>query len=156
MIDGIVDAEKAVVGAVEHGHGDWAVLGVVLGDVKRQLLRNSLGVYLCYNVLFAFVEECQHGVVNIIVEQDNAFLGGAYEVGNERMGIEDLAVEEDALCRLLAGFEQLENEVNALIGGNLVLLNVFNSLENGCIGNKEMSHGSERTHNLYVHFDGGL
>ncbi len=68
MVDAIVDAEEAVVGAVEGHDGDGAVLGIVLGDVERQLMRDGFGVNLGFDGLLAFVEEGEHGVVDIVVE----------------------------------------------------------------------------------------
>ena len=156
MVHGVVDAEETVVGAVEYRHGDWAVLGVVLGDVERQLRRYRLCENLCCNILFAFVEKSQHGVINIVIKQGNAFLGRAYEVGNESVGIEDLAVEEDALSRLLASFEQLENAVNALVGGNLVLLEGVNPLEYTSIGYEEVAHSDKGIHNLDAYLDSSI
>ena len=42
--------------------------GIVLGDVERQLLRDGFGVNLGFDGLLAFVEEGEHGVVDIVVE----------------------------------------------------------------------------------------
>ena len=145
MVDGIVDAEKAVVGAVERHHLDRAVLRIVLGDIERELLRDSLGVDFCIDVLFAFVEERQHGVVNIVVEQNDTFLGGADEVGNKSMSVEDLTIEEDTL---LWGFEQLEHTVDAMVSGYLVLFKGVETLEDARIGYKEVAHSDKGIHNL--------
>ncbi len=98
MIDGVVDAEVAVVNSVELLHFDGLVLGVVLFEVERKLLLDLLGVDGGRNLRLALVEHRQHGVVDIVVEQHNALLGRADEVGNKRVGIEYLPVEEDTLC----------------------------------------------------------
>ena len=129
MIDGIVDAEETVVNLVELFHLDGLVLGVVLLKVERELLLDLLGVDGGGDFLPSLVEHRQHGVVHIVVEQYDAFLGRADKVGNEGVGIEDLPVEEDALLRLLAGFEQLEDTVNPFVGFYLMIFNIGETLE---------------------------
>ena len=102
-------------------HVDGLVLGVVFRKVERELLCDALGVdggsYISFadvtlarrnervpfalalrNFGLAFVEHRQHGIINIVVKKDDALLGRAYEVGNKGVGIENLTVEEDALC----------------------------------------------------------
>ena len=44
MIDGVVDAQEAVVYLVEGLDVDGLVLGVVLGEVERELLLYLLGI----------------------------------------------------------------------------------------------------------------
>lgn len=129
MIDGAVYTEEAVVDFVEGLHLDGLILGVMFLNVQRELLLDLLGVDGGGNFLAAFVEHCQHSIIDIVVEQHDAFLGRADEVGDEGVGIEDLPVEEDALLRLLAGFEQLEDTVNPFVGFYLMIFNIGESLE---------------------------
>ena len=82
MIDGIVDAEETVVDFVELFHLDGSVLGVVLLKVERELLLDLLGVDGGGDFLPLLVEHRQHGIIYIVVEEDDALLGRADEVGN--------------------------------------------------------------------------
>ena len=84
MIDGIVDAEETVVDFVELFHLDGLVLGVrssssrgipVLLKVERELLFDFLCVDGGRDFLPSLVEHRQHGVVHIVIEQNDAFLG---------------------------------------------------------------------------------
>ena len=131
---------KTVVDFVELFHLDGLVLGVrssssrdipVLLKVERELLLDFLGVDGGRDFLPSLVEHRQHGVVHIVVEQHDAFLGRADEVGNKGVGVEDLPVEEDPLRWLLAGIKATEDFVDALVGNYLVLLDVFKTLEDG-------------------------
>ena len=96
MIDGVVDAEVAVVNTVVLLHVDRLVLGVVLREVERKLLFDLLGVDGGRHLGLTLVEHRQHGIVYIVVEEDDALLGRADEVGNKGVSIENLTVEEDA------------------------------------------------------------
>ncbi len=163
MIDGVVDAEEAVVDLVEWLDIDGLVLGVVLGKVERELLLYLLGIDGGRNPIASFVEHRQHSVVHIVVEQHDAFLGRAYKVGDEGVGVEDLSVEEDALRWLLASIETTEHLVDALVSVGLMcsqlqlmMLNHLKSLEYLCIGGKKMTHGCECPHNLDIHIDSRL
>ena len=115
VIDGAVDAEETVVDFVELFHLDGLVLGIVLLKIERELLLDLLGVDGGGDFLPSLVEHRQHGVVHIVVEQYDAFLGRADKVGNEGVGIEDLPIEEDALLRLLAGIKATEDLIDALV-----------------------------------------
>ena len=93
----------------------------MLREVERELLRNAFAVdggrnfsfadvalarknervpfaLALRNVRLALVEHRQNGIIDIVVEEDDALLGRADKVGNKGVGIENLAVEEDALC----------------------------------------------------------
>lgn len=115
MVDSIVDAEETVVDFVELFHLDGLVLGVVLLKVERELLLDFLGVDGGRDFLPSLVEYRQHGVVHIVVEQHDAFLGRADEVGNKGVGVEDLPVEEDPL-RLAAGRHQGDGRLRRCVG----------------------------------------
>lgn len=84
MVDGVVDAKETVMHFVERLHLDGLVLDVVLLKVERELLLDLLGVDGGGDFLPSLVEHRQHGVVNIIVEQHDAFLGRADEFGGIR------------------------------------------------------------------------
>ena len=156
MVDSIVDAEETVVDFVELFHLDGLVLGVVLLKVERELLLDFLGVDGGRDFLPSLVEHRQHGVVHIVVEQHDAFLGRADEVGSKGVGVEDLPVEEDPLRWLLAGIKATEDFVDALVGNYLVLLDVFKTLEDGGIGNEEMTHGHKSVHDLDADINGSI
>lgn len=132
MIDGAVYTEEAVVDFVEGLHLDGLILGVMFLNVQRELLLDLLGVDGGGNFLAAFVEHCQHSIIDIVrstssrgipVEQHDAFLGRADEVGDEGVGIEDLPVKEDALHRRQRGADK---EVNLLVVfRQLLSLNIY-------------------------------
>ena len=99
MIDGVrssgsrgipVDAEVAVVDAVILLHVDGRVLGIMLREVERELLCDALGVDGGSYFRLALVEHGQNGIVDIVVEEDDALLGRADKVGDKGVGIEDL------------------------------------------------------------------
>lgn len=90
MIDGAVYTEEAVVDFVEGLHLDGLILGVMFLNVQRELLLDLLGVDGGGNFLAAFVEHRQHSIIDIVVEQHDAFLGRADEVGDEGVGVKDL------------------------------------------------------------------
>lgn len=93
MIDRVVYAKVAVVNAVVLLHIDGRVLGIVFRKVERELLRNTLGVDGGRNLGLALVEHSQNGIVHIVIEEDDALLGRADEVGNKSVGVENLTVE---------------------------------------------------------------
>ena len=97
MVDGVVNAKVAVVDLVELLHVDGLVLGIVFRKVKRQLLFDFLGVDGSRHLGLAFVEHRQHGIINIVIKENNALSRRADEVGNKGVGVENLSVEEDAL-----------------------------------------------------------
>ena len=97
MIHCVVDAEEAVVGVLERIDGDGTVLRVVALLVEGKLLRDVACVNLCAYPVGALVEQGQHRVVHIVVEQDDAAFGASHQVADESVGVEDLSVEEDAL-----------------------------------------------------------
>ncbi len=97
MIHRVIDAEEAVVGVLERIDVDGAVLRIVSLQVEGELLGDGACVNLCAHPVGTFVEEGQHRVVNIVVEQDDAALGTADKVTDKGVGVKDLPVVEDAL-----------------------------------------------------------
>ena len=77
MVDGAIDAEETVVDFVKLFHLDGLVLGVMFCKVERELLLDFLCVDGGRDFLPSFVEHRQHGVVHIVIEQHDAFLGRA-------------------------------------------------------------------------------
>jgi len=75
VVDGVVDAEEPVVDFVEGLHLDRLILGVVLREVERELLRDTLGVDGGRHLRLPLVEYRQHGVIDIVVEKDDVLLG---------------------------------------------------------------------------------
>ena len=171
MIDGVVDAEVAVVYLVVYLHVDGLILRVrssssrgipVLFEVERKLLLDLLGVDGGRHLRLALVEHRQHGIIDIVVEQHNTLLGRADEVGNKSVGIENLPVEEDALCRggvlLVESFEDFSNLIVVLcqVGRHLqlMMLNDLQSLKHLCIGGYEMTHSHKCIHDFYADING--
>ena len=75
MVDGGVDAEEPVVDFVEGLHLNGLVLGVVFRKVEGELLRDALGVDGGQYLRLPLVEYRQHGIIDIVVEKDDALLG---------------------------------------------------------------------------------
>ena len=97
MIYCVVDAEEAVVGVLERIDGDGTVLRIVALQVEGKLLGDVACINPCAHPVGALVEQGQHRVVHVVVEQDDAAFGAAHQVADESVGVEDLSVEEDAL-----------------------------------------------------------
>ena len=99
MIDRVVYAKVAVVNTVVLLHIDSLVLSIMFRKVERKLLLDLLGVDGGRNLGLALVEHSQNGIVHIVIEEDDALLGRADEVGNKSVGIENLSVEENSLLQ---------------------------------------------------------
>ena len=73
-------------------------------------MRDATRIDLCAHPVGALVEQGQHRVVHVIVEQDDAALGTTDKVADKGVGIKELSVVEDALCGAYAAIIQpLEN-----------------------------------------------
>ena len=59
-------------------------------EVERELLRNAFAVDGDRDLRLALVEHRQNGIIDIVVEEDDALLGRADKVGDKGVGIEDL------------------------------------------------------------------
>ena len=128
MIHCVVDAEEAVVGVLELIDGDGAVLCIVSLQVEGELLCDVACVNLCAHPIGAFVEQGQHRIVHVVVEQDDAAFGAAHQVADESVGVEDLSVEEDALQWRQGGMDE---EVDFLFSLAYTLLQAFKALVDG-------------------------
>lgn len=128
MIHRVVNAEEAVVGVLERINGDGAVLRIVALQVEGELLCDAACVNLCAHSVGTFVEQGQHRVVHVVVEQDDAAFGAAHQVTDESVGVEDLSVEEDALHGWQGGTDE---EVDFLFRLAYTLFQAFKALVDG-------------------------
>lgn len=121
MIDGVVNTEKAVVGVLELINGDRLVLRIVALYVECKLLRDAARIDLCAHPVGAFVEQGQHPVVHVVVEQNDAAFGTTDKVADKGVGIKDLSVVEDAFYR---GVEPCERKsLSSPLHGSSYVLN---------------------------------
>ena len=164
MIDGVVDTEVAVVNTVVLLHVDRLVLSIVLHKVERKLLFDLLGIDSGRNLGLTLVEHRQHGIIYIVIEEDDALLGRADKVRNKGVGIEDLPVEEDSLggsnIFLVETFENLGNLIVVLCQVRrhlqLVMFNHFQPLKHLCIGGYEVVHSHKSIHYFHTDINGGF
>ena len=104
MVDiAFIEDEESVVGILEGVDLDGRVLRVVFVEVESDLLGNALGVDACGDTFFAFGQEREDGVVDIIINQNEAFFGRANEFGDEGVGIMHLPVIKNALLGFSKG-----------------------------------------------------
>ena len=142
MIDGVVDTQVAVVNTVVLLHIDGLVLSIMLRKVERKLLLDLLCVDGGRNLGLALVKHRQHGIIYIVIEEDDALFGRADEVGNKGVGIENLTVEEDTLggsgVLLVEPFEDFRNLMVILrqVGRHfqLMMFDDLQPLKHLCIG----------------------
>ena len=125
VIDRSVDAEETVVGLPECPYLYRSILGIVTLEVETELPAYLLGVDGGGNVSGAFVEQRENGVVDVVVDEDYARLGTLDQVGDEGVGIVNLSVIEDALCR---GRSHADVEVELLLLAGLGVLDVRHTL----------------------------
>ena len=99
-VDNIVDNEETVMISLTVIDGDGGILLVMTLDVKLQLshiLRLLTGVDGGRDVGITIAEHRQGIDVNVVIYEDNGSLGPFDEADDMGVGIEDLAVVEDAL-----------------------------------------------------------
>jgi len=97
---------------------DCWVLSVVFLEVEFELAADFFREEGGANRRAAFGEEEQHGLVEVIVDEDDRFFGSADGRGGECVSVEDLAVEEDAMgggCALQV-LKRIEEGVETLVG----------------------------------------
>lgn len=152
----LVDDEEAVVGVFEFFHRYGGVLLVVFFEVEGKLPGNRLGVDCGGDILFAFGEQGEDGVVDVVINQDEAFVGLADEVGHEGMGVVHLTIVENALLGWFGGFEGLKDFFEMGVGFGLELeLALFDGINAGKdigIGVEKMPHLNEGIYNLDAYF----
>ena len=125
VIDRSVDAEEAVVRLAEGLDLYRSILGIVAVEVETELPADLLGVDGGGDTSGAFVEQREDGVVHVVVDEEYARLGTLDQVGNEGVGIVNLSVVEDALCR---GRSHADVEVELLLLAGLGILNASHAL----------------------------
>lgn len=136
VIDRSVDAEKAVVRLAEGLDLYGRVLGVVAVEVETELSAYLVGVDGGGDASGAFVEQGEDGVVHVVVDEEYARLGTLDQVGNEGVGIVNLSVVEDALCR---GRSHADVEVELLLLAGLDVFDVRHALVHRLLQGDEMA-----------------
>lgn len=91
-----VDNQEAVVAFLVSVDAYRGILAVVLLYVQLQLAADGLRIDVGFHVGIPLAEHQQHGLVYVVVYQQQGYLGGAYQVGGKLVGIEQLTVVEDA------------------------------------------------------------
>ena len=119
MIDFLlVDKKKAVVAAGDDFDLDGRVLGVVFVEIECELPADFLRVDGCGYSGPPLGKHEQDGFIHVIVHEDEGGLRLLDERGGKCVGVENLAVVENALARRLVGLalERIEDLVEFLIG----------------------------------------
>ena len=91
-----VDYQEAVVALFADMHLNRCILAVVLLLIQLQLAADSLRVYVSLHADIALAEHQQYGLVDVVIYQQQGYPCRAYQVRGELVGVEDLAVVEDA------------------------------------------------------------
>lgn len=151
----LVNQQKAVMALSEDLQDDFRILGVVLFQVKLQRFGNAFGVKGRLHSVPSLGHQSQHTFINVIVYQNEFFLGFLNQIRHKDIGIKYLPVEENALF----GFgptrlQGLENPVKLLIVLQKPELHLIQSLEDGGILEEELSHGNKGTNDLDAHLHG--
>ena len=91
-----VDNQEAVVALLVGVDAYRGILAVVLLHVQLQLVADGLRVDVGFHAGIPFAEHQQHRLVHVVVYQQQGLPCGADKVCDELVGIEQLAVVEDA------------------------------------------------------------
>ena len=91
-----IDNQEAVVALLVGMDAYWGILAIVLLHVQLQLLADGLRIDVGFHAGVPLAEHQQHRFVHVIVNQQKGLPCGADKVGGELVGIEQLAVVEDA------------------------------------------------------------
>lgn len=158
--DGFVDNEETVVRISEGFYSDRRVLLVVLFEIKGELLGQLFGIDRSGYVLFTFGKEGEYGVVDVVIDQNDAFLGLANKAGNKAVRIVDLTVVKDAFAGRFGGLEGVKNTVEVFFSfdlkGELPLFHRIEACEDAGIVLQEVPHLDESIDDLNADFDGGV
>lgn len=92
-----VDNQEAVVALLASVHPYRGILATQLLQVQLQPGADCLRVDVGLHSGTPLAEHQQHRFVHVVVYQQQGLPGGAYQVGGELVGIEDLVVIKDAL-----------------------------------------------------------
>ena len=87
-------------GETEDIHLYRRILGVVAVDVELELARDLPRVDGDLHFGGSLVEQGEHGLVYVVVDEDDAMLRRFYEVCHKGVGIIYLSIVENALLRL--------------------------------------------------------
>ena len=66
------------------------VLAVVFLDIQIQLTTDGMRINRCDYTFITLTQHQQNGIVHIIVNQEDGFLGGAYQVSSKLVGIKEM------------------------------------------------------------------
>ena len=75
------------------------ILAVVPLNVKLKLLAYLLGIYLCCHTVGSLIKEGQHGLVDVVVDEDNPLASTLHQTTGQLIGVVNLPVEKYALYR---------------------------------------------------------
>lgn len=159
MIHLVIDDEETVVGAVEgmELHMFGGVLGIVAAEGQlhiRGLMDIAHVAIDGGREIGAHPHSLENVGIDVVIYEDDSALGSLEKGLDEDVGIEHLAVEEDAEFLFeRAVFEPTEDLVYLLIGRELLEFHGIKSLKNGSIGNDELAHGMEGIIDADGHLD---
>ena len=159
MIDFLlVDKKKAVVAAGDDFDLDGRVLGVVFLEIECELPADFLRVDGCGYSGPPLGKHEQDGFIHVIVHEDEGGLRLFDERGGKCVGVEYLAVVENALARRLTAvaFERVEDFLKFLVCQKLLAFDLIQALKNPCVVEDEFAHGHKGPHNLDADFHGTL
>ena len=98
VIKRVINNQKPVMDIRSCAHINGCILVVVSFYVKTQVVINSLSIYCGEYASVTLIQQCQDCLVNIIVNQNDAFMGAPYDVADKNVCIEYLTVEKNALA----------------------------------------------------------
>ena len=105
---GVYDKET-VMGLLVGPDGYRRIFGIVPLQVQLQLFVEFGGIYRGFYSFLPFAEHHERTFIYVIVDENDGFFGGFYQVGGKDVGIEDLSFEEDTFYRGQGGADE---EVN--------------------------------------------
>ncbi len=92
VIDIIVDAKKAVVGQPKHLNVYRCILGIVPVYIQLKLPVYLLCIDDGRDTFLSFVKQCQNRFIHIVVNKDDTLICTLNQIGNESIGIINLAI----------------------------------------------------------------
>lgn len=141
-----------------------AVFGRILRAVGLEgLLHNGSTMEVahiavdCCGKVWAHSHALEYVGIDIVVNENYSAVGSLEEGLDEDVGTEHLSIEEDTKSLFEAAvIEAVEDLVYLLIGGELLEFYSLKSLEDGCIGNDELTHGMEGIVDADGHLNGNV
>lgn len=104
MVKSVVYNQETVMNIRSCAHIYRCVLVVVSLDIQTQIVVNPFSVYGGEYASVALIQQCKDCLINIIVNQNDAFVGTTDEVADENVSVEYLTVEKNALTWRQRGF----------------------------------------------------